>query len=89
MRPLRALRELRKSYGITLRDVLRSAADLKQDGISLANCDCDEAAELLLGGLLKDPVLTARLVDAGWDFDWTKLIELLLKLLPLILPLFL
>jgi len=75
----RPLRTLRRGYGITIRDLIQAVQELEIE----KDCDQDEAAELMMLYILDSK---PKLVEAG--LDWEALLELFLKILPLILALF-
>ena len=79
-----ALRSLRRDYGITLRDARQAVRELKADGILERGCNRDEAADLIMAHIMADNPQLADKVG----LDWETLLELFMKLLPLILALF-
>ena len=79
----KARKRLRKDFGVRILDVFAAVANLKKLDL-LDDCELSEVAELVVVCLADDNPKVA----AAADFDWESLIELILKLLPLILALF-
>ena len=81
---LSAIRDVRRNYGINLSDIGRAIRELKEDGTLTRDCDHAAAADLIIASILGDNLQ----ISAKAGFDWDRIIELFIQLLPLILAIF-
>jgi hypothetical protein len=64
------------------RNVIKTARQLKAEGVSTAGMNDEEVADLIIARMVMD-----NPAEYGAGFDWNKLLEIIMQLLPFILAL--
>lgn len=64
------------------RNVVKTARQLKAEGVSVAGMNKEEVADLIVARMVLD-----NPVEYGEGFDWSKLLEIIMQLMPFILAL--